>query len=748
MGEVFSEDVMWKDLTTGVEKMLEITGIRDDIILRSPERVVIDFSTLAQYLNCAYSQYLFDRLDEQLIFENFLKLIENIILEFHPNPDKFKQVVIKNMKMRLGLTKISDFTSSHFGKMVCIRAVLRNITDKQTRLSSVTFLCEGCGQTFTIFLNTDYFLVRDKRSVFCRYCLSKKVKEIDKKMDIIIRLKFEEPTETSEYATKIASCYGQARNLTADYIFKSNINVGDRVIVTGHLVENPTIKGTIVAPFFIEVDWVERDIQKELDETITPAMEEEFIRETADNIRFLDKLKRSIAPNIYLYDDCKLALAIQELSGINLRTKVWENPQIKKQFVNIILAGEPSSGKTQLAKFMMRCSPKIYFASGDQATITGLVGAVTQDPTMGGDWTLSAGALSLANGGTIIIDELNKLDAKEISKLNQVLTDYAIPIDKAKINTTIYTEVKLLGIMNPSSDVWRRDNINRQKILQLNLKKAFTTRMTLIFAFFEDDLSDEKDVEKAIRRQQGLLDENERDIYSVEWLKNYFVYAKRKDVVFDQEELVKRKMNFYTNIFKKRVKEYIMDVSEGGEYSKDEIPSKMRLLADNYEALLSGFARTQVTKDSVCRPLPHHYDLVDYYLERYYLSMYFKREQTYWEKVGINISTNKMTRKIIINYLLSYIGKNGEVPYEDIWEKWQELSGERDEEDFNKNVIDKLKRNGDIFEPRAGIYKLLGSPDLDNKLGSRGNEGDNAFYVENNDEEGDIVERDKKDEIW
>jgi len=703
----------WTEQAKYFTKFLEVSGLEDEIITKNPEKVIIDFASLTQYYTGELAQLLLDQLDEIERYENFISIMQDVIKDFHPNPDKLKLVAIKNMKMRLGVTSIGDFSRATFKKMVCVRAVLRNITEKNPKTSAILYSCNACGNNSSYKVETDFYSAQDKYRHKCRSCMSRQITEVEKVKDIIIRMKLEDPSESSETSHRVSSCYAQVKNLLADYLGKSNISVGDRVIVTGHLVENPTTKGQSLASFFMEIDMIERDTQKEYDENISKEEIEDFHKASQDNGAFLEKIRRSIAPNINGYDDCKLALAIQELSGINLKTRVWDNPQVKKQYVHIILSGDPATSKTQLAKFMMKVSPKIYFASGDQATITGLIGATYQDPTMGGDWTLSAGALVLANGGTIAIDELNKLDAKEISKLNQVLTDYSIPIDKAKINTTIYTEVRLLGIMNPTNDQWKKDDINRQKILQLNFKKAFTTRMTLIFPFFEEDLSSDQDVELALRRQQGLTDDGIKDIFSTEWLKKFFIYAKRKEVIFDPNELIEHKMNFYKNIYLTRIKEYITDVNEGTEYTKDEIPSKMRLLADSYEALLSGFARTCISSSDVVKPLKHHYALVDYLLERYYLSMFFKKEQVYWERAGIMMSVKKATSKVIVETFLRYLSTEGHnqdgVAYDNALEQYRKISGLEDENEFIK-LVDNLKKVGEVYEPRAGFLKMMSVP--------------------------------------
>jgi DNA replicative helicase MCM subunit Mcm2 (Cdc46/Mcm family) len=702
-----TNETVQKILFKNAEKFLERGGYKEFVMQHTPDILTIEFMDIAQHFNCEqYTEEFFNSLSNPDFFLFVKSMLAYVCSNWHP---KNKIVVeIKNMHKRLGLMEIKKISAKHFGKLLSVSCIIRSSTEKLSKISGFRWHCLSCEFENGLFRYNSDFISRSSVKIICPKCASRRYKEISKLRETIQRIKVEETTETSEVTQKTHSIYGQMRNEIINTFANTNLNVGDRCILTGYLVDNPSVKGTLVTSYFLEIVEVERDSEVEVVKTVTKDEEKKILEEVKQPY-FIEKLQRSIAPKIQGYDDAKTSLILQELSGINQEIRVWNDPTIKKQFIHIIFAGDPATAKTQLVKFMQKVSPKMRFASGDQSSIAGLIGSVYQDSMMANDWTLSAGALSLANGGTIGIDELNKFDKNELSRLNQILTDYAISIDKAKINTTLYTEVKLLGIMNPMGDEWDSKSISRQKILQLNLKKAFITRITMIFPFFEDDLTQDKDVEIALLRQSG--EKVEKDIYPLEFIKKFFIYAKRKKVRWDNHYVVKKKMEFYNKIFKPKIKSEILDIDDGEGYSRTELPSKMRVF-DSYEAILSGLARLNIDETEYCQPKESHYELVDYFLEKYYLNMFYKKQESYWEGVGIKTAIIKFKQKDKVDALLDHMKSNPDGFPENVFEHqtlfdwWNKKYQDSNKHSFDR-LIEKLKMSGDIYEIKSGFYRVM-----------------------------------------
>ena len=81
--------------------------------------------------------------------------------------------------------------------------------------------------------------------------------------------------------------------------------------------------------------------------------------------------------------------------------------------INLLLLGDPSVGKSQFLKFAHRVAPIGVYTSGKGSSAAGLTASVIRDPSSG-DFHLEGGALVLADGGLVCIDEFDKMDAQVI----------------------------------------------------------------------------------------------------------------------------------------------------------------------------------------------------------------------------------------------------------------------------------------------------------------------------------------------
>ncbi|KAM9927351.1 hypothetical protein OXX59_002633 [Metschnikowia pulcherrima] len=177
--------------------------------------------------------------------------------------------------------------------------------------------------------------------------------------------------------------------------------------------------------------WVEED-------------EKEFRRLSRER-GIIDKIIASMAPSIYGHKDIKTAVACSLFGGV---AKDINGKHSIRGDINVLLLGDPGTAKSQILKYAEKTASRAVFATGQGASAVGLTASVRRDPITR-EWTLEGGALVLADKGTCLIDEFDKMNDQDRTSIHEAMEQQSISISKAGIVTSLRARCSIVAAANP-----------------------------------------------------------------------------------------------------------------------------------------------------------------------------------------------------------------------------------------------------------------------------------------------------------
>ena len=208
--------------------------------------------------------------------------------------------------------------------------------------------------------------------------------------------------------------------------------------------------------------------------TFTPGEEEAF-RLLSRRPDVYDILSRSIAPSIsgsYTVD-IKKALICMLFGGS--RKRLPDGMRLRGD-INVLLLGDPSMAKSQFLKYTTRCAPVGVYTSGKGSSAAGLTASVVKDAR--GEFYLEGGAMVLADGGIVGIDEFDKMRPADRVAIHEAMEQQTISVAKAGITTVLNSRASVLAAANP---VFGRYDDMKSASENIDLMTTILSRFDLIF---------------------------------------------------------------------------------------------------------------------------------------------------------------------------------------------------------------------------------------------------------------------------
>ncbi len=578
---------------------------------------------------------------------------------------------------------VRDIRSKHLDKLLAFDGVVRNKSEVRPQVASAKFECPSCGNNHTILQIDTKF----KEPSRCSCGRKGKFKLVSKELVDAQMMVLEEVPEQLEGGEQPKRINVLLKNDLVSPLTEKRTNPGSRVQVVGQVKEVPIFLRTggqsTKFDLYIEANHLE-PIEEDYSEVNISPEELKEIKDMGKDPQLMKKIISSLAPSIYGHEKIKEALALQLAGGVRKRR---DDGVITRGDIHILLVGDPGAAKSQMLKRMQYVAPKARYVTGKGASGAGLSASVVKDEFLQG-WSLEAGALVLANRGLCCIDELDKMTKEDGWAMHEALEQQSITISKANIQASLRCETTVLAAANPK---FGRFDPYDTIANQINLAPTLINRFDLIFPIKDvpDPTKDQLMAEFILELHKNNVEKPE---ISTKLLRKYFAYTRQNINPKLTDAAVEELRDYYLK----------MRASATGEGMK-AIPISARQL-EGLVRLSEASARLRLSDKVTKKDARKAIELLDYCL----------RQIAFDEKTGsFDIdrwatdtpasSRNKLHIIMeIIKDLEAKVGKN--IPVEDLIKAAEEKEineGEAEE------ILQKLKRAGDVFEPRRGFISRI-----------------------------------------
>jgi replicative DNA helicase Mcm len=653
----------------------------NNMIIQRKKSLVIDFHDLL-ISNKDLADMLLER--PQLIMQAGSEAVRQAITERDPELAKS----VRNFYMRFRRLPeslpIRKLRSEVLGRLIMVEGIITRQTPPRHYLRKSVFRCSQCGYEVEIPQPTTGFVQPPKRCPKCGAINSMVfVEERSEFIDwqkIIVQEKPEElpPGQLPRSIEAI---------LLDDLV--DTVKPGDRVYLVGvmnlDLADLRKGKPPVVSSF-MDVNYVESQQRELVEIEITPE-DEKKILDLAKMPDVRERIIRSIAPSIYGMEDIKEAIACLLFGGV---PKVYPDGIRVRGDIHILLVGDPGMAKTQLLRFVTKIAPRAVYTTGKGSSAAGLTAAVVREKDTG-EFYLEAGALVLADTGVAVIDEIDKMDAKDRVAIHEALEQQTVSIAKAGIVATLNARCSVLAAANPA---FGRYLPNRTVAENVDLPVTLLSRFDLIFIIRDEpNLDRDKAIAEHITTlHAGEVPEGFTEIISPDLLRKYIAYARKHVKPVLTPEARERIVQFYVQMRAK----------------SREPDSPIAITARQLEALIR-----LAEAEAKMRLSP----VVEAEDADRAIRLFMK----YLSSVGIDIESGKididiiMTGKpksaqerlaLVMNILAQLEDANGGKPV-----RIEDLYREAESAGLDRQAVDKainmLLKSGDVYTPRPGYIKRV-----------------------------------------
>ncbi|MHC1593505.1 MAG: minichromosome maintenance protein MCM [Methermicoccaceae archaeon] len=673
----------------------------DELLVHFPEKksLYVDFAKLETF----ESRLANELLDEP---ESVLGDATAALEKFHVGDETLKGAHVRILRLpKSAHIMVKDLRSEHIGRFVAIPGLIRKITEVRPRVTRAVFRCDACGGEVALS-QTRPELIEPK---MCpdEDCESRFLTLIPEKSEFLDtqKLRIQEAPEELGGGEQ-----PQTLDVKCEDDLAGKVYPGDRVVIVGILrIKNRSERDRKTPLFDLVLDGNSIEVmEQEFEELEIIGEDIKKIEELSERPTITQMIKKSIAPSIYGYEDIKEAIALQLFSGVP--KFLPDGTQIRGD-IHILLVGDPGIAKSQLLRYVVRLAPRGIYTSGKSTTSAGLTATAVKDEFGDGRWTLEAGALVMADKGIAAVDELDKMRTDDRSALHEAMEQQTVSVAKAGILATLKSRCALLGAANPK--LGRFDEYV-PIAEQINMAPALLSRFDLIFVMkdrpeqdYDNRISEHilgahyagELIEKRKRASGAGIsqDEIDRALESIqpdidpELLRKYIAYARREVFPVMEQSALEALKKFYVGLR-----------AEGNDENAP-VPVTARQL-EALVRLAESSARMRLSENITVEDAKRTIQIVSTSLDQVAKDPETGRLDSDILSVGRS-KTQRDKIKIILDIIKELQSTQTEgAPEHEIIE---EAEAEGIDEDRTKELLNKMRIEGQLYRPTLGFYRLV-----------------------------------------
>lgn len=641
------------------------------------------------------------RKGKRVVFVNFDDLVSNspnLAEALISSPEEILHLLeasleesglIRNPRIRLNnlpetqKVRIRTIRAGHLNQLIFFDGLVRQASEVRPQVINAKFECSSCGTVISV-LQIDKKFREPNR---CSCGRKGAFRLVSKTMVDAQRLVIEESPDSLVGGEQPRRINVFLKEDLVEPIMEEKTTPGSKVRVLGVLKEVPVplASGAISTRFDLAVEANNIiPLEATYEELEISEEDETRILELSEDPDLFKKLRESIAPSIYGYEEIKEALVLQMFGGVK---KISEDGTMIRGDIHVFLIGDPGVAKSVTLKFISGIAPRGRYIVGKGTTGAGITATVVRDEFLRG-WSLEAGAMVLANKGVVCIDEIEKMDPDDRSAMHEALEQQTVTITKANIQASLVAETSVLAAGNPK---FGRFEPLQSITEQIDLPPTLINRFDLIF-ILRDLPNKDHDIAIAthvlnLHQMKGLNPEIERDLF-----RKYVAYAKQKIKPRLTDEAVEEIKSFYVKMRRASL--------EGESRSISISPRQLQGLVRLAEAHAKSRLAQTVTREDAQAGIK----LTNYYLMQV---GYDPQTKTFdIDRFTTRVSSSQRGKIILLletmKKLEEKFGK--QIPLDVLRSEVKDFSDKEFEE-----AIEKLKKSGDIFQPKHGFVQNVES---------------------------------------